>query len=43
MPRIKFAVPIEVSNKFLEEIRARIRETSTYTKVGTGYYKFLVE
>jgi len=43
MPRIKFAVPIEVSNKFLEEIRARIRETSTYTKVGTGYYKFMVE
>ena len=43
MPRIKFAVPMDVSSKFLEEIRSRIRETSTYTKVGTGFFKFLVD
>jgi len=42
-PRIKFAVPVNVSNKFLEEIRARIRESATYSKVGNDYFKFMVE
>ena len=42
-PRIKFAVPVNVSDKFLEEIRSKIRESTTYSKVGTGYYKFMVE
>lgn len=42
-PRIKFAVPVDASAKFLEEIRAKIRETSTYSKVGNDYFKFMVE
>lgn len=42
-PRIKFAVPVDVSSKFLDEIRSKIRESSTYSKVGNDFFKFMVE
>lgn len=39
-PMIKCAIPVSATEKFLEEIRARVREGNTITKVGNGYYKF---
>ncbi|MBQ9790530.1 MAG: YigZ family protein [Clostridia bacterium] len=39
MPMIKCAIPVGTSEKVLEEIRARVREASSITKIGTGYYK----
>jgi len=40
MPMIKCAIPITATDKFLEDIRARIRDGNSITKVGSGYYKF---
>ena len=40
MPMIKCAIPVNATDKFLEEIRARIRDGNSITKSGSGYYKF---
>jgi len=43
MPMIKFAIPVDATDKTFEEIRSRVREGNSMKKVGGGYYKFLVE
>lgn len=40
MPMIKCAIPVSATNKLLEEIRARVREGNSVSKVGGGYFKF---
>lgn len=42
MPMIKCAIPESASDKLIEEIRARTRESSSITKVDTGYFKVSV-
>ncbi len=39
MPMIKCAIPVSTSEKILDDIRTRIREASSITKIGMGYYK----
>ena len=41
-PMIKCAIPVNATEKLLEEIRARVRDGSSITKAGTGYYKFVI-
>ena len=40
MPLIKVAIPVDVAEKEVEEIRARARNASFITNVGSGYYRF---
>jgi uncharacterized YigZ family protein len=40
MPLIKVAIPEDIADKQVEEIRARVRGASFITKVGNGYYRF---
>lgn len=40
MPLIKVAIPLDVADKEIEEIRARIRGANFITNIGTGYYRF---
>ncbi len=40
MPLIKVAIPTDVAEKQVEEIRARVRGANFITKVGNGYYRF---
>ena len=40
MPLIKVAIPTDVADKEIEEIRARIRGANFITNIGSGYYRF---
>ena len=40
MPLIKVAIPTDVAEKEIEEIRARIRGANFITNIGSGYYRF---
>ncbi|MBQ8468542.1 MAG: YigZ family protein [Clostridia bacterium] len=40
MPLIKVAIPTDIADKEIEEIRARIRGANFITNIGSGYYRF---
>ena len=40
MPLSKVAIPVDVAEKEVEEIRARARNASFITNVGSGYYRY---
>lgn len=40
MPLIKVAIPVDVSEKEVEEIRARARNATFITNIGSGYYHY---
>ena len=43
MPLIKVAIPTDVAEREIEEIRARIRGANFITNIGSGYYRFKPE
>lgn len=40
MPLIKVAIPVDIAEKEIEEVRARARGASFISNIGNGYYRF---
>jgi len=40
MPMIKCAIPVDIAEKVVEDIRSKMKESAQMIKVDTVYYKF---